>query len=157
VFRPFKGEILQAVILENSPTGIRLSMDFFADIWVPAANLQAPSVFKVQDGEKVWIWDPEAEKDDLDGMDVDEAEKPIPYYYDQNEPVRFRVEAEVWNDHSPQKPPGEEDDDDEDMEPAIKREDGGSSFAVDEDGKRIKIKDVPYTIIVSLILSSLTF
>jgi DNA-directed RNA polymerase III subunit RPC8 len=43
VFRPFKGEIIQGILLEGNPEGIRVHLDFFSDIWIPAANLQEGS------------------------------------------------------------------------------------------------------------------
>jgi len=44
-------------------------------------------------------------------------------YYDLNEPVRFRVEAEVWHDHTPQKP-------------NMENEDVSISNGTDEPGRR---------------------
>lgn len=73
--------------------------------------------------EKAWIWNPE--------------EGSPGYYYDPNEPVRFRVEAEVWHDHTPQKP-------------NVESEDVSVSNGTDESGNNISSREVPYTIIVSL-------
>ncbi|KAE9972258.1 hypothetical protein EG327_009559 [Venturia inaequalis] len=40
VFRPFKGEIITGTILDSSsPDGIRIGVDFFSDIWIPADQL----------------------------------------------------------------------------------------------------------------------
>ena len=138
VFRPFKGEILQGVILDHDTTGIRLSMDFFYDIWVPAESLFEGSVYRFRDDGHVWIWETE------DGQE---------FFYDCNEVVRFRVEEEVWNDHAPSRPPGEEDEDDESEVNVAKGEDrasNGAHYAYDADGNRVKIKEVPYTIIGSM-------
>jgi len=43
VFRPFRGEIVQGVLLEGNADGIRVGLDFFSDVWIPAANLQEGS------------------------------------------------------------------------------------------------------------------
>jgi DNA-directed RNA polymerase III subunit RPC8 len=94
VFRPFKGEILMGKLISSSDMGLRISMGFFDDIFVPApAMLFEPSRFS--DVEKVWIWESSPESI---------------LYFDHNEMVRFRVEGETWTDLSPEKQPapGEE-------------------------------------------------
>ena len=60
-------------------------------------------------------------------------------YYDPSEPVRFRVEAEVWHDHTPQKP-------------NVENEDLSVSNGTDEslNASSLPSKEVPYTIIVSV-------
>ncbi|KZF23793.1 putative DNA-directed RNA polymerase III subunit 22.9 kDa [Xylona heveae TC161] len=84
VFRPFKGEILNGKISSSSPAGIRIRLDFFDDIFVPPHLLFDGSVFDHR--EAVFIWRTE------DGAEL---------FFDKNETVRFRVEAEFWNDQSP--------------------------------------------------------
>lgn len=74
--------------------------------------------------EKAWIWNPEEGSPD--------------YYYDANEPVRFRVEAEVWHDHTPQKPNVESED--------VSVSNGTSESVT---GSGLSSRAVPYTIIVS--------
>jgi len=39
VFRPFKGEVLQGRISANDEQGIRISIDFFDDIFVPGPHM----------------------------------------------------------------------------------------------------------------------
>ncbi|THY11680.1 hypothetical protein D6D01_08833 [Aureobasidium pullulans] len=97
VFRPFKGEILTGKILSSSDMGIRISMGFFDDIFVPAPGMlfEPAKHHLTEDGERVWVW--ETAPDNL-------------LYFDVNEVVKFRVEAETWTDLSPEKQPapGEE-------------------------------------------------
>lgn len=97
VFRPFKGEILMGKILSASDMGIRISMGFFDDIFVPAPGMlfDPAKYIETEDGEWVWVW--ESAPENL-------------LYFDVNEMVRFRVEAETWTDLSPEKQPapGEE-------------------------------------------------
>ncbi|CAD0105883.1 unnamed protein product, partial [Aureobasidium uvarum] len=97
VFRPFKGEILMGKILSASDMGVRISMGFFDDIFVPAPGMlfDPAKYIKTEDGEWVWVW--ESSPENL-------------LYFDVNEMVRFRVEAETWTDLSPEKQPapGEE-------------------------------------------------
>ncbi|KAF2397595.1 hypothetical protein EJ06DRAFT_498800 [Trichodelitschia bisporula] len=121
VFRPFKGEIIQGVILEGSTAeGLRIGLDFFSDIWIPGpGNLFEGSRFTFRDDEHVWIWTTE------DGTE---------FFYDRNEPVRFRVEAEVWHDHTPQKP----------------KITGLTSSEGTENDESLESRDVPYTIIGSM-------
>lgn len=87
VFRPFKGEILQGKIVSNSEVGIRITMDFFDDIFVPAPYmLFDPSEYDTQEG--TWVW---------------RAGEGSEFFFDNYEVVRFRVESETWNDLSPDK------------------------------------------------------
>ena len=94
VFRPFKGEILQGRISSNSEMGIRVSMDFFEDIFVPGPHMLFDnSVYNHE--EDAWVW---------------RTDEGVELFFDRNETVRFRVEAETWIDLSPEKQPapGEE-------------------------------------------------
>jgi len=97
VFRPFKGEICMGKILSSSDMGIRISMGFFDDIFVPAPGMvfDPAKYIKTEEGDWVWVW--ESAPESL-------------LYFDVNEMVRFRVEAETWTDLSPEKQPapGEE-------------------------------------------------
>ncbi|KAI5237641.1 hypothetical protein E4T43_07933 [Aureobasidium subglaciale] len=97
VFRPFKGEILTGKIMSSSDMGIRISMGFFDDIYVPTPGMifDPAKYIVTEEGDKVWVW--ETAPDNL-------------LYFDHNEMVRFRVEAETWTDLSPEKQPapGEE-------------------------------------------------
>ncbi|KAI9809067.1 MAG: hypothetical protein M1825_002356 [Sarcosagium campestre] len=92
VFRPFKGEIILGKISSSSIEGIKVRLDFFDDIFVPGHLLFDGSRF--DHTEQVWVWE-------SDGTN---------YYFDKNESVLFRVEAEEWNDQSPLSPPGIEPD-----------------------------------------------
>ncbi|KAI9838681.1 MAG: hypothetical protein M1819_004995 [Sarea resinae] len=86
VFRPFKGEILFGKISSSSPAGIKIRLDFFDDIFVPPHLLFEETQF--DHAEQVFIWR-------NDGNEL---------FFDKNETVRFRVEAETWNDQSPTAP-----------------------------------------------------
>ncbi|KAI9740568.1 MAG: DNA-directed RNA polymerase III subunit rpc25 [Cirrosporium novae-zelandiae] len=87
VFRPFKGEIIMGKIASATPKGIKISLDFFEDIVVPPRLLFENCHFNVQ--EQCWVWSAEG------GSEL---------YFDNNIVVRFRVEAEHWNDQSPAAP-----------------------------------------------------
>lgn len=55
-FRPFVGEVLKGRILSSSEKGIRISLYFFDDVFVPAYLLQSPSEYREQDGHDNWVW-----------------------------------------------------------------------------------------------------
>ncbi|KAH6627899.1 RNA polymerase III subunit Rpc25-domain-containing protein [Chaetomium tenue] len=86
VFRPYKGEVIAARIMDQSPEGIHLGTDFFDDIFIPWTELPEGSEFEPSDN--LWIW-----KEDDQAM-----------YFDDNEMVRFRVISEEWHDQAPSKP-----------------------------------------------------
>ena len=55
-FRPFVGEVLKGRILSSCEKGIRISLYFFDDVFVPAYLLQLPSDYRRQDGLGNWVW-----------------------------------------------------------------------------------------------------
>lgn len=67
----------------STPGGIRLSLAFFDDIVVPPSHLFPDTEYRAD--EAVFIWTNEGQ----------------PYYFDENERVRFRVEEEIWQDQTP--------------------------------------------------------
>ncbi|KAI8818955.1 RNA polymerase III subunit Rpc25-domain-containing protein [Fimicolochytrium jonesii] len=84
VFRPFKGEIMVGKVAGNDPKhGVRVSMEFFGDITIPPAFLQAGTEFDETEG--VWVWR-------YDGNDL---------YMDKGEKIRFRMEVEQFTDVGP--------------------------------------------------------
>jgi len=87
VFRPFKGEIIQATIAKINQDGIQLKVDFFKDIWVPRSGLFPGTQFRSYDGHDTFVWLTNAEE----------------YGFFEAERVRFRVESEVWHDQTPRK------------------------------------------------------
>ncbi|KAF2085684.1 DNA-directed RNA polymerase III 25 kd polypeptide [Saccharata proteae CBS 121410] len=92
VFRPFKGEVIEGKISAADHTGIHVQVDFFDEIFVPGpVNLFEGT--KYVPAESVWVWTTE-NGDEL--------------FFDLEETVRFRVEAEFWHDQSPQAPQTED-------------------------------------------------
>lgn len=83
VLRPFRGEVIEGVISEATPAGLRIRLDeLFDDITVPGpSNLLDPSRFDPK--EKTWVWTSE-----------DDSQ----FFFDKGERVRFRVEEEIWTD-----------------------------------------------------------
>jgi DNA-directed RNA polymerase III subunit RPC8 len=54
VFRPKKGTLLSGAIVGQSEKGIRVSLNFFDDIVVPAANFRRDCHF--DEHEQIWCW-----------------------------------------------------------------------------------------------------
>lgn len=74
IFAPFVGEILTGTIMSCDEAGLRLSLGFFDEIYVPKALLQAPSSWSGD--EKLWVWNV-TESDQL--------------FFDIDNMARFRV------------------------------------------------------------------
>ena len=62
MFRPFVGEVIIGKVIQSNKDGVRISLDFFDDILIPASNLQTPSAFNPS--TNLWVWkyetDPES-------------------------------------------------------------------------------------------------
>lgn len=84
VFRPFRGEILYGSIKTSNEEGIVIDVDFHNEIFVPFQNL-FPNC-KFDQHERTWIW---------------KADGGAELFFDQGEPVLFRVEQEEWFDQKP--------------------------------------------------------
>ncbi|CAD5224347.1 unnamed protein product [Bursaphelenchus xylophilus] len=79
VFQPFRGEVIQATISSCTTDGVKLTMDFFSDIFVTPDNL--PEVSKFDEKEQVWIWEFQSE----------EGGDPVKFYMEPGKTVKFRV------------------------------------------------------------------
>jgi DNA-directed RNA polymerase III subunit RPC8 len=87
VFRPFEGEILVGKIMQSNPTlGVRISLGFYDNVWVPRDRLPDPSVFDAE--WKMWYWH-YGEEHQL--------------WMDTQKPCRFRVTRVVFNAPSGQR------------------------------------------------------
>lgn len=54
MFKPFVGEVLVGKLMESTEQGIKLSVKFFDDIYVPSYLFPKPSVFDHESA--TWIW-----------------------------------------------------------------------------------------------------
>ncbi|XP_074319591.1 uncharacterized protein LOC141656551 [Silene latifolia] len=66
MFRPYIGEIIEGKLLESDTKGVRLSLGFFEDIYVPSYALQQPAHLvpdPERPKEKFWTWMHEDEED----------------------------------------------------------------------------------------------
>eukprot|EP00308_Calcidiscus_leptoporus_P012969 CAMPEP_0119369794 /NCGR_PEP_ID=MMETSP1334-20130426/16265_1 /TAXON_ID=127549 /ORGANISM="Calcidiscus leptoporus, Strain RCC1130" /LENGTH=228 /DNA_ID=CAMNT_0007386709 /DNA_START=52 /DNA_END=738 /DNA_ORIENTATION=+ len=54
VFRPFVGQVLTGKVASCDLQGVRITMGFFDDIFVPTTHLQKPSRWSSEEG--LWVW-----------------------------------------------------------------------------------------------------
>ncbi|CAD6198034.1 unnamed protein product [Caenorhabditis auriculariae] len=90
VFRPFVDEVIEAKVVASSRAGLTLSVQFFEDIFVPAARLPEPHVF--EDDGQIWYWEYASEE---------ESEPPAKLYMDPGKVVRFKVVEVIFRDTKP--------------------------------------------------------
>lgn len=74
VFRPFEGEVLVGKISSFSKNGVRISMDFFDDIFIPSSCLNTPCEYDENTQSWLWIY-----------------EEGSPFRYELHDEFRFRV------------------------------------------------------------------
>ncbi|MBW0496164.1 hypothetical protein O181_035879 [Austropuccinia psidii MF-1] len=106
VFRPFVGESLVGVVKSCTPAGIRVSLKFFDDIYIPTRALQYPSAYDPVLKEFFWASeysDPEAAA----SMPADLCSYPNErrLYLQVGEPIRIRIEGEHFCDIGPKEAP----------------------------------------------------
>ncbi|PQP98141.1 DNA-directed RNA polymerase III subunit RPC8 [Prunus yedoensis var. nudiflora] len=85
MFRPFVGEIIVAKLKESTANGLRLSLEFFDDIYVPVHLLPVPSHSVPDPGKRdrvVWIWKfPDSDEElVIDGIDQFQMADKIPIH-----------------------------------------------------------------------------
>ncbi|CAA0823173.1 Elongation factor 1-alpha 2 [Striga hermonthica] len=72
MFRPFVGEVISARLMESTKDGLRLSLGFFEDVYVPVPCLNSPNHSEpdptIKGGVK-WVWEYEGENYPIDGED----------------------------------------------------------------------------------------
>lgn len=95
VFRPYIDEVIQARVIYSNSQGLKLSVDFFEDITIPADRLPEPHVF--EGSEQVWYWE----------YPSDNGEPPAKLYMDPGKVVRFRVVENIFKDVKPYLTPEE--------------------------------------------------
>ncbi|KAG0450378.1 hypothetical protein HPP92_026789 [Vanilla planifolia] len=103
MFQPFVGEIISGKIEESSKDGLRLSLGFFNDIHVPAAQLEQK--YKRGDDD-IWVWDYESQYLHLDLNEevnfkvISVKYPPIPAQQDANSRpfAPMIIEADVTED-----------------------------------------------------------
>lgn len=92
VFRPFVGEVLIGKVRSQSRTGIRVSMGFFDDLYVPTHFVREPSHFDPTSNQ--WYWVPPTE-------DGEPEEK---FFVEDGSEIRFKAVSESFHDVPPPLP-----------------------------------------------------
>ncbi|KAJ7173619.1 polymerase III polypeptide H [Mycena filopes] len=96
IFRPFQSEVLLAKVMSSDPSGIRLSLGFFDDIYAPVPYLPLPNAF--DPNERAHFWLPSSELKQSELLDSPTVER---MWIDKGEVVRVRVEADEFYDDEP--------------------------------------------------------
>ncbi|KAJ7460719.1 RNA polymerase III subunit Rpc25-domain-containing protein [Mycena latifolia] len=97
IFRPFQSEVLLAKVKSSDENGIRLSVDFFDDIYIPVHHLPLPNAFDPNERAHFWLpSDTELKPHEL--LDTPTAER---MWIDKGEVVRVRVESDEFYDDEP--------------------------------------------------------
>ncbi|PFH50983.1 hypothetical protein AMATHDRAFT_176172 [Amanita thiersii Skay4041] len=100
VFRPFTSEVILAKVKSSDEDGIRLTLGFFDDIYIPAVYIPQPTAF--DPNERAHFWLPDSPLTTTHEMlDTPLSER---MYIDQGEVIRVRVEADEFYDDEPGPP-----------------------------------------------------
>ncbi|KAF8194670.1 RNA polymerase III subunit Rpc25-domain-containing protein [Pholiota molesta] len=100
VFRPFTSEVIVAKVKSSDEDGIRLTVGFFDDIYIPVAYLPQPSAF--DPNERAHFWLPDSDLTSPTALlDTPVAAR---MYIDQGEVLRARVESDAFCDDEPGPP-----------------------------------------------------
>ncbi|KII86057.1 hypothetical protein PLICRDRAFT_165713 [Plicaturopsis crispa FD-325 SS-3] len=99
VFRPFASEVILAKVKSSDEDGIRLTISFFDDMYIPKAYLPQPSAFDPSERAHFWLAEPPETPTPL--LDTPTSAR---MYIDAGELVRVRVEADEFVDDEPGPP-----------------------------------------------------
>ncbi|KAH9479096.1 DNA-directed RNA polymerase III subunit rpc8 [Psilocybe cubensis] len=100
VFRPFTSEVLIGKVKSSDEDGIRVTLGFFDDMYIPASYLPQPTAFDPNERAHFWIPDsPLTTATEL--LDTPLSSR---MYIDQGEVVRVRVESDEFCDFEPGPP-----------------------------------------------------
>ncbi|KIS68918.1 DNA-directed RNA polymerase III subunit RPC25 [Mycosarcoma maydis] len=98
VFRPFTQEVLTGKIKSSDEAGIRVSMGFFDDIYIPYHLIPKPCAFDHQERAWFWLYEARTEQIAADPLLSQPEER---MYLDTAEAVRFTVESDAFWDSEP--------------------------------------------------------
>merc|ERR1712130_662083 len=87
VFRPFLNEVIVGKVRSCTKDGLRISLDFFDDIFVPVQNIRQRNKFELENGKPKWIWYYEDEDEETSS----ETER---FEIEIGDRIRFRVKDE---------------------------------------------------------------
>lgn len=97
VFRPFESEVVVCKVKSSDEDGVRLTMGFFDDMYIPAIYLPQPSAFDPNERAHFWLPNsPLTTTHEL--LDSPTSER---MYIDASDIVRVRVEQDEFCDDEP--------------------------------------------------------
>jgi len=86
IFRPFVDEVLVGTVAESTEEGVRVTLGFFDDVWIPGPRMQKPSHYERESG--LWVWTPnygdDQQRQEENGVKAEEGEG--------SEDERFEIE-----------------------------------------------------------------
>ncbi|KAL0950280.1 hypothetical protein HGRIS_010260 [Hohenbuehelia grisea] len=106
VFRPFASEIIMAKVKSIDSDGMRLSLGFFDDIYLPASFLPASSAFDTKRRQHFWVppeFDDEGQEQPPPA-NLHQVEEDRRMYIEPGEQIRARVESDEFYDDEPGPP-----------------------------------------------------
>ena len=83
MFRPVEGEVLVGKVHSSNKNGIRVSLEFMDDVWIPSYNLQEGSAYDPI--RRMWIWH------------YNDGDQQLDFNVETGEFIRFRVVALQYN------------------------------------------------------------
>ena len=131
VFRPFPQEVLTGKIKSSDESGIRITLGFFDDIYVPYHLIPKPCAFDHQ--ERAWFWLYEARTEQI-AADPLLSQPDERMYLDTAEAVRFTVESDAFYDAEPG-PGGGKPDPAHPHTPTVKRDQAALQYHGEHCGK----------------------
>ncbi|KAK9900315.1 hypothetical protein P389DRAFT_10644 [Cystobasidium minutum MCA 4210] len=102
VFKPFIDEVVLGKVTRSSREGIKISLGFFDDCWIPSYRLPANCAFDPARNEFYWV--PPQDENDT-GANIEQTPEDERFYIIAGETIRARVISEVFNDTTPKVPP----------------------------------------------------
>ncbi|RSH92275.1 DNA-directed RNA polymerase III subunit rpc25 [Saitozyma podzolica] len=102
LFAPFVGEVIVGKVLDVTASYIRVSLDFFQDIYIPPTLLPPNSAY--DPSQKGWFWYSDDEDRILTPSELLNTVVASRLYIDKGEPIRFRVDSVEWQDIRPEPP-----------------------------------------------------
>ncbi|PPQ80713.1 hypothetical protein CVT25_001833 [Psilocybe cyanescens] len=100
VFRPFTSEVVIGKVKSSDEEGIRVTLGFFDDMYIPVSYLPQPTAFDSNERAHFWIPDSTLTTT-TELLDTPVADR---MYIDQGEIIRLRVESDEFCDDEPGPP-----------------------------------------------------
>ncbi|CAE6456929.1 unnamed protein product [Rhizoctonia solani] len=102
VFRPARSEVIAGKVKSSTEDGIRVTLGFFDDIYIPRDYLPVPSAFDHNEQAFFWLpphhWTSDEPPSTTQLLDTDITTR---LYLDRNEVIRLRVERDEFYDNEP--------------------------------------------------------